>query len=76
MALIQTGISYIQELARYLVAAYRSLGSASRLIEDVVLFFYLFGFAALRLWVVVTVLVMALRQSSRRDMRATAGAES
>lgn len=58
-------LSAIQAEVRWLVALFVQ-GSAPQQIKNLVYFFFVFGFASLRLWVTLAMLVFALRESYRR----------
>jgi hypothetical protein len=61
------GLSEIQATVRGLVLVFDNTSSAPRQVKNLVYFFFVFGFASLRLWLSLAVLVFALRESYRRQ---------
>lgn len=65
LALLMVAFSALQHQARGLVALYFQTDAPVQ-IKNLVYFFFVFGFAAVRLWLTLAVLVFALRESYRR----------
>jgi hypothetical protein len=66
VALLQIGLNYIQSLVRGLIFLLVQT-SASQEIKNFVFFFFVFGFASIRLWATLAILALALRESYRRS---------
>jgi len=64
LAAVLIVLSAIQAEARWLVVLFFQ-GSAPPQVKNLVYFFFVFGFATLRLWVTLAILVFALRESYR-----------
>ena len=60
------GMTAIQGMARTAVFLFWQTSAAPQSIKNIVYFVFVFGFAALRLWLVLAILTFALRQSYRR----------
>jgi hypothetical protein len=63
---IAAGVSEVQGALRGLVRTFDNTSTAPRQVKNLVYFFFVFGFASLRLWLTLAVLVFALRESYRR----------
>lgn len=59
-------LSGVQGLVRGVVYAYWHADLTPQIFKTMIYFFFIFGFASLRLWVTLAILIFALRQSYRR----------
>lgn len=66
VAVAHIGLSAIQGVVRVGVYAYWNGTATPQLGRTLVLFFFIFGFASVRLWITLAILVFALRESYRR----------
>ncbi|KAB2882150.1 MAG: hypothetical protein F9K38_08430 [Pseudorhodoplanes sp.] len=65
IALLQFGLSGLQGVARaWVYALWQS--AAPEMLKNFVYFFFVFGFASLRVWLTLAILTLALRESYRR----------
>lgn len=65
IALLQFGLSGLQGVTRaWVYALWQS--AAPEMLKNFVYFFFVFGFASLRVWLTLTILTLALRESYRR----------
>jgi hypothetical protein len=65
-ALFQILLSPIQGMARWGVYLFWTETAAPEVLKAAVYFTFIFGFATVRLWITVAILIFALRQSHRR----------
>ena len=71
-ALFQIGLSPLQGLARWQVYYFWTGTAAPDALKTAVTFVFIFGFATLRLWGTVAILILAIRESHRRSVPASA----
>ena len=71
VSFVDIGLSVIQGIVRTVVYAFWHGSTAPSFIRALVFFFFVFAFASIRLWTTLAILVFALRESYRRDARAT-----
>jgi hypothetical protein len=67
ITIANAGLGIAQGLVRGLVYAYWHNSAAPSLIRVLVIFFFVFSFASIRLWATLAILTFALRESYRRD---------
>ena len=75
-ALFQILLSPVQGLARWWVYLFWTGTEAPGALKAAVYFIFIFGFATLRLWGTVAILIFALRESYRRGVPASAAGKS
>ena len=75
-ALFQILLSPVQGLARWWVYLFWTGTEAPGALKAAVYFIFIFGFATLRLWGTVAILIFALRESYRRGVPAPAAGKS
>ncbi len=67
VAIAHIMLSNVQGAVRSLVAVFWHTSAAPQNVKNLVYFFFVFGFASVRLWVTLAILVFALRESYRRS---------
>jgi hypothetical protein len=68
------GLSTVQGLVRIVVYTFYRTSDSPHLVRNMVFFFFVLGFASLRLWVTLAILVFSLRESYRRSHATPAAA--
>ena len=66
VAAFQFGLSFVQGAGRSAVFLFWQTSPSPQTLKNVIYFIFVFGFAALRLWVTLAILTFALRESYRR----------
>lgn len=66
VAAADIGLSVVQGMVRVVVYAFWHTPGPPQLARTMVFFFFVFGFASLRLWVTLAILTFSLRESYRR----------
>lgn len=59
-------LSNVQGAVRFVLAVFWHTSGAPQTVKNLLFFFFVFGFASLRLWVTLAILVFGLRESYRR----------
>lgn len=67
VAAMQFGLSAVQGVARNAVYVFWQTSPSPQTVKNLVYFVFVFGFAAVRLWLTLAILTFALRESYRRS---------
>jgi hypothetical protein len=67
VAAMQFGLNTVQGVARGAVYVFWQTSPSPQAVKNLVYFVFVFGFAAVRLWLTLAILTFALRESYRRD---------
>lgn len=67
VAVADIGLSRVQNVFRGWIYLFWQTGMSPLLVKKLVYFLFIFGFASVRLWVTLAILIFLLRESYRRD---------